>query len=61
MNSLNAQVYKNISIDGKVFGIFRSRPLARAGIIFRKDWMERLNIAEPTTVDELVQMIETLQ
>ena len=43
--------------NGKLFGIPRSRGLTRFGIGYRQDWLERLNMREPRTVDEFYNML----
>jgi putative aldouronate transport system substrate-binding protein len=46
-------VYDNISIDGRVYGIYRARAYARAGIYYRSDKAAEKGItAEPTNVEE---------
>ncbi len=46
-------VYNNISVDGRIYGIYRSRPFARAGIYYRSDIAKEVGIeAEPTNVQE---------
>jgi len=41
-----------VKLDGKITGIPRSRSLIDNGIKMRKDWLEKLNIPVPTTLDE---------
>lgn len=47
-----------ISIDGKVYGIYRARDLARDGLILRKDWLDNLELQEPKTVDEFYEVLK---
>lgn len=56
LSQMNAQVLDNISIDGKVYGIYRYRALARYGVMIRKDWLDKLGLKEPTTIDELYEV-----
>lgn len=58
LSKLNPLVLSNIAVDGKVYGIFRSRPVAREGIILRKDWLNAVGLAEPKTIDEFYQVIK---
>lgn len=53
LGQMNSQVLNNISVDGKVYGLYRHRPLARYGVIIRKDWLDKLGLPEPKTVDDL--------
>ncbi|SFK97969.1 putative aldouronate transport system substrate-binding protein [Paenibacillus sp. 1_12] len=48
----------NISIEGKVYGIYRWRAIARNGIIIRKDWLDNLGLQEPKTIDELLNVFK---
>jgi len=47
------QTAKNTMTNGKTYGIYRVRPLLRSGIVIRKDWLAKLGLKEPQTVDEL--------
>ncbi|WP_240421351.1 extracellular solute-binding protein [Paenibacillus periandrae] len=49
----NEQIANNISVDGKVYGIYRERPVARKGVIFRQDWLDNLGLQQPKSVDDL--------
>ena len=54
-------VYNNISVDGKIFGIYRSRAYPRAGIYYRSDIAKEVGIEkEPETLDELTALAEAL-
>ncbi|MCR4877366.1 MAG: extracellular solute-binding protein [Clostridiales bacterium] len=46
-------VYENTAVDGRTYGIYRSRAYARAGIYYRSDIAKEVGIeAEPTNVKE---------
>ncbi|GAB3931018.1 extracellular solute-binding protein [Kribbella albertanoniae] len=49
----NEQIAKNSTTNGKTYGIYRVRPLLRSGIVIRKDWLAKVGLKEPRTVDEL--------
>ncbi|MBQ3471460.1 MAG: hypothetical protein IJH17_03705, partial [Clostridia bacterium] len=57
LSQANADVNHNISIDGKIYGIYRSRTIGRAGISVRKDWLDRLGMTTTETVEEFSQML----
>ncbi|GIF17488.1 putative aldouronate transport system substrate-binding protein [Actinoplanes tereljensis] len=44
---------KNATVNGKTYGIYRVRPLLRSAISIRKDWLEKLGLQMPKTVDDL--------
>lgn len=54
----NQTIMNNISIDGKYYGIYRSRPLGRNGISYRKDWLNNVGLSEPKTMDEFYNMLK---
>ncbi|MFK4089548.1 extracellular solute-binding protein [Kribbella sp. NPDC020789] len=49
----NEQTAKNTMTNGKTYGIYRVRPLLRSGIVIRKDWLAKLGLKEPQSVDDL--------
>ncbi|ANE45504.1 hypothetical protein SY83_03295 [Paenibacillus swuensis] len=58
LRQLNPKTLENLSIDGKIYGIPRSRLLARDAITYRKDWLDSLGLQEPQTIDELYRMLK---
>lgn len=51
-------VMNNISIDGKTYGLYRTRKIARDGVIYRKDWLDALHLSEPRTINDLYNVIK---
>jgi putative aldouronate transport system substrate-binding protein len=49
----NPAVLNNISIGGRIFGVYRQRPVGRPGMVYRSDWLEYLNLPVPSTLAEL--------
>ncbi len=45
------------SYNGKMYCLPRSRNIARAGFGYRHDWLEKKNLAEPTTWDAFKEML----
>lgn len=57
----NSGIYNNISIDGRIYGIYRTRAYPRAGIYYRKDIAAQCGITEvPTTLEELTTLAMAL-
>ena len=69
----NPVVNKNISVDGKLYGIYRARAIARQGMTYRNDWTLKLldegvlnfgkdengnAYTEPQTVADLEAMVK---
>ncbi len=50
-------VYDNIAIDGRLYGIYRARAYARAGIYYRNDYAAQVGYEnEPANVEEFKDM-----
>ncbi len=55
------KVYNNISVDGRIYGIYRSRAYPRAGIYYRSDIAKAAGIEKkPETIEELTALAEAL-
>ena len=54
-------IYNNISVDGRIYGIYRSRAQARGGIYYRKDIAAKMGITEePKTIEDLTKLAYAL-
>jgi len=58
LSKLKDEVLNNMKIDGKIYSLYQGRPLSRQGIIYRKDWADRLGLSTPSTIDELYEMMK---
>ncbi|MCU6709893.1 extracellular solute-binding protein [Paenibacillus sp. J5C_2022] len=58
LSSLNPQILSNTSLDGKIYGLPRTRPISRTGLLFRKDWLDNVGLKVPQTVDELYEVLK---
>lgn len=54
-------VLNNSSIDGKLYGVYRARTLGRMGVSINKEWMDRLGLQPPTTIDEFYQLLKAFK
>lgn len=45
------------AIDGEYYGYVFIESGANAGLIFRKDWLDNLGLEEPTTTDEMLEVM----
>lgn len=48
----------NSSVDGKTYGLYRTRDLARRALIFRQDWLDNLGLKPPQTMDEMYEVLK---
>lgn len=54
-------IYDNISIDGRLYGIYRARQQVRGGIYYRSDIAAQMGItSEPQTIEELTALANAL-
>jgi putative aldouronate transport system substrate-binding protein len=44
--------YDNIKVDGKLYGVPIFRPVGRAAIHIRKDWLDAMNLKVPKSLDD---------
>jgi putative aldouronate transport system substrate-binding protein len=58
LSKMSDIVLNNVSIDGKVYGVYRERDLARFGLMMRQDWLANLGMQPPKTIDELYNVLK---
>ncbi len=46
----------SVSVNGKVYGVFRARDLMRAAVMFRQDWLDKLGLELPETTEDLYEV-----
>ncbi|MZQ86678.1 extracellular solute-binding protein [Paenibacillus sp. 5J-6] len=58
LSTLNPLIYDNVKVDGKLYGLPRTRPISRNTVFYRKDWIEALGLKPPATMDDYYQMLK---
>ncbi|WP_248926897.1 extracellular solute-binding protein [Paenibacillus hamazuiensis] len=58
LSKLNPDVLKNTAVDGKIYSLYQERPLTRQGLIYRKDWADKLGLQAPKTTDDIYNMLK---
>ncbi|WP_407933991.1 extracellular solute-binding protein [Aquibacillus rhizosphaerae] len=58
LSQMNDIVVNNSSIDGKIYGIYRARPLGRMAVTIRQDWLNNLNLETPETIDDFYNVLK---
>jgi len=56
LKPLDARTGRNSSINGKIYGIYRIRPALRSAVVIRKDWLAKVGLPLPETVDDLYRI-----
>jgi len=51
----NGLMLANCSIDGKLYGLPRPRPVGRVGLVYRRDWLKALNLKVPATMNDFYE------
>lgn len=58
LKQLDSAILNQSAVDGKIYGLYTERPSSRQGIIIRKDWLDRLQLDKPQTLDELYEVMK---
>ncbi|MGF7032688.1 putative aldouronate transport system substrate-binding protein [Paenibacillus mucilaginosus] len=61
LSNLDPAVLKNSAVDGKIYGVYQATPLSRQGVIYRKDWADKLGLPAPQTMDDLYTMMKAFK
>lgn len=57
LSQMNEDVANSLTVDGKLIGVYRSRPIGRNGLGYREDWANKLGIEEPKTIEDVYNMM----
>lgn len=60
LSALDDEYYENISVGGRIYGIPIIRDLGRATIQYRKDWLGRLGLEVPVTLEDWYNVIRAM-
>ncbi|HZR43994.1 MAG TPA: extracellular solute-binding protein [Ktedonobacteraceae bacterium] len=52
-----AHSWKNVAIQGKIYGVPRVRPIIKTGMQVRYDWMQTLGMANPQNADDFYKLM----
>ncbi|WP_130858846.1 extracellular solute-binding protein [Gracilibacillus phocaeensis] len=58
LSQANDIILNNSSVNGEIYGVYRSRDLGRNGVIIRKDWLDNLGLEEPETINQFYDMLK---
>jgi putative aldouronate transport system substrate-binding protein len=61
LSQANEIILNNSSIGGKIYGIYRARPLGRLGITYRKDWLQNVGLQTPKTINDFYNMLKAFK
>lgn len=56
LSKLKSTTNDNTKVDGKLYTLYRGVDIARQGLIYRKDWADKLGLKPPANMDELYAM-----
>ncbi|GHT67258.1 putative ABC transporter peptide-binding protein YtcQ [Spirochaetia bacterium] len=55
---LSAERLAHIRLDGHVWGLPIERDLSQAGVLYRKDWLDKLGIPEPKNMNDVWEIMK---
>lgn len=58
MKYLNPQILESTKYYGKLYSIFYEIDISRQGTQYRKDWLDKLGLKEPTNLTELYEVLK---
>ncbi|MDB5084289.1 MAG: transporter substrate-binding protein [Bacilli bacterium] len=58
LSKLDPTVIQNTEVNGKIYGLYQEVALSRQGIIYRQDWLNKLGLQPPKTIDDLYKMLD---
>lgn len=58
LNDADESILKNSSFNGEIYGVYRYKDPVDNSILLRKDWMEKLKLKKPTTIDEFTEILK---
>lgn len=61
LNKANKDTMLNASFNYETYGIYRTRDVARFATIIRKDWLDKLGLKEPKTLDEFTAILKAFR
>ena len=57
LSQANPNVNQNLTIGGKLIGVYKARDIGRYGFGYRKDWADKLGLDEPKTIEDMYEMM----
>lgn len=57
LKKLDPAILDQAAVDGKIYGLYTERPSSRQGVIIRQDWLDRLQLLKPQTLDDLYEVM----
>jgi putative aldouronate transport system substrate-binding protein len=58
LRRLDPQILNELSVNDKIYGLYSERAPSRQGILIRKDWLDRVGLPEPDSIDELYEIMK---
>jgi putative aldouronate transport system substrate-binding protein len=58
LSKYDEQIRLNSSFNGDTYGIYRKRDVIRSNVAIRKDWLDKLGLKVPTTLEEFNNVLD---
>lgn len=57
LKKLDPAILDQAAVDSKIYGLYTERPSSRQGVIIRQDWLDRLQLLKPQSLDDLYEVM----
>lgn len=57
LKGLDPTILEQASVDGRIYGLYTERPSSRQGVIIRQDWLDRLQLLKPRSLEDLYEVM----
>ncbi|GAF66699.1 ABC transporter substrate-binding protein [Bacillus sp. TS-2] len=57
LSQANDIVLNNTTIDGRIYGVYRARPLGRNAMTINTEWLDNLGLDYPETIDDFYEVL----
>ncbi|MDS0525652.1 extracellular solute-binding protein [Clostridium sp. SHJSY1] len=58
LSKYDEQLRLNASFNGDTYGVYRKRDVIRSNVAIRKDWLDKLGLKVPTTIEEFNNVLD---
>lgn len=61
LSKLDPKILENTKVNGKIYSLYQERQPARSGLVFRKDWLDKVGMSVPTTTEEIYRVLKSFK
>jgi putative aldouronate transport system substrate-binding protein len=61
LSKANPGIMNNVSVDGKIYSLYKYANVAQVGLTYRKDWMKAVGMSAPKTPDDYYNLMKAFK